>query len=247
MHLCSYNSFVIGALWCFKHPGVPPSGTAPCRQRNACSLPVSATAQTNGTDRGNTHTGQIVYRWPPKLLLLHLFHGLFFQETWVSRHQKGKPFWILQDMTGWQWHQLDHMQIICTSLQTHNDASTSPLGFYRPDAPPNKTKKQPKKTFWSNKKKKHSAKKRFYVSSFMVLKSFFRYFTSVMMMMMMMLMLMLTVMVVCRLMPWGFASSPCLTRSPPLHHSRSWLPPPYRRLSRALSSRWPPTSTLQFW
>ena len=21
---------------------------------------------------------------------------------------------------GWQWHQLDHMQIICTSLQTHN-------------------------------------------------------------------------------------------------------------------------------
>ena len=28
---------------------------------------------------------------------------------------------------GWQWHQLDHMQIICTSLQTDNHASTSPL------------------------------------------------------------------------------------------------------------------------
>jgi len=29
-----------------------------------------------------------------------------------------KPFWILleQEMMGWQWHQLDHMQIICTSL-----------------------------------------------------------------------------------------------------------------------------------
>jgi len=27
----------------------------------------------------------------------------------------------------WQWHQLDHMQIICTSLQTDNYASTSPL------------------------------------------------------------------------------------------------------------------------
>jgi len=23
-----------------------------------------------------------------------------------------------QEMMGWQWHQLDHMQIICTSLET---------------------------------------------------------------------------------------------------------------------------------
>jgi len=23
-------------------------------------------------------------------------------------------------MIGWQWHQLDHMQVICTSLQTNN-------------------------------------------------------------------------------------------------------------------------------
>ena len=37
---------------------------------------------------------------------------------------------------GWQWHQLDHMQIICTSLQTDNHASTSQLSFYRPDALP---------------------------------------------------------------------------------------------------------------
>jgi len=28
-------------------------------------------------------------------------------------------------MMGWQWHQLDHMQIIRTSLQTDNHASTS--------------------------------------------------------------------------------------------------------------------------
>jgi len=35
---------------------------------------------------------------------------------------------------GWQWHQLDHMQIICISLHTDNHASTSPLSFYRPDA-----------------------------------------------------------------------------------------------------------------
>jgi len=32
-------------------------------------------------------------------------------------------------MMRWQWHQLDHMQIICTSLQTDKDTSTSPLIF----------------------------------------------------------------------------------------------------------------------
>jgi len=41
-----------------------------------------------------------------------------------------------QEMIGWQWHQLDHMQIICTSLQTDNHASTLPLSFFRPDALP---------------------------------------------------------------------------------------------------------------
>jgi len=57
---------------------------------------------------------------------LHLLNSLFSRTSWVSRHQKAKPFWILleQEMMGWQWHQLDHMQIICTSLQTGNDAST---------------------------------------------------------------------------------------------------------------------------
>jgi len=32
-------------------------------------------------------------------------------------------------------YQLDHVQIICTSLQTDNHARTSPLSFYRPDSP----------------------------------------------------------------------------------------------------------------
>ena len=55
--------------------------------------------------------------------------------TWVCRHQKDKPFWILleQEIMGWQWHQVDHMQIICITLQTDNHTSTSPL---RPDALP---------------------------------------------------------------------------------------------------------------
>jgi len=75
------------------------------------------------------------------LLLLHLFNGLFSSTTRVSRHQKGKPFWILleQEMMQWQmmqWQQVDHMQIICTSLQTDKHASTSQLSFYRPDALP---------------------------------------------------------------------------------------------------------------
>ena len=69
---------------------------------------------------------------------LHPFNGLFSRTTWVSWHQTGRPFWILvqQEMMGWQCYQLDHTQIICTSLQTHNHASTSPLSFYRPDALP---------------------------------------------------------------------------------------------------------------
>ena len=30
-------------------------------------------------------------------------------------------------MLGWQWHQLDHVQVICTSLHTDNHASSSIL------------------------------------------------------------------------------------------------------------------------
>jgi len=46
--------------------------------------------------------------------------------------RKLKPFWILtnQEMMGWQWHQLDYMQIICTSLQTDNHASALPFKFF---------------------------------------------------------------------------------------------------------------------
>ena len=72
------------------------------------------------------------YNYLQQLLLLHLFNGLFSRTTLVSQHQKGNLFWILmkQEMMRWLWHQLDRMQIICTSLHT----STSPLSFYRLDA-----------------------------------------------------------------------------------------------------------------
>ena len=55
----------------------------------------------------------------------------FFQDILGKSAQK-EPFWILmkQEMMQWQWHQVDHMQTICTSLQTDNDASTSSLKFF---------------------------------------------------------------------------------------------------------------------
>jgi len=36
-----------------------------------------------------------------------------------------------QEMTGWQWYQLDHMQTICTSREI---TSSSSLKFYRLEA-----------------------------------------------------------------------------------------------------------------
>jgi len=55
---------------------------------------------------------------------------IFSRTTSATRHQ-AKPIWILvkQETIGWQWHQLDHTQIICTSIQTDNHASTSSLEF----------------------------------------------------------------------------------------------------------------------
>jgi len=62
----------------------------------------------------------------------------------VSWYQKGKTnldFTEARDRE-WQWHQLDHnffMQV-CTSFQTGNHASTSPLSFFTgrmPFLPPN--------------------------------------------------------------------------------------------------------------
>jgi len=41
-----------------------------------------------------------------------------------------------QETMGWQWHQLDHIQIIYPMFQPDNHASTSPLSFYKPDALP---------------------------------------------------------------------------------------------------------------
>jgi len=73
------------------------------------------------------------------LPLLHMFNRLFSRTTWVSRHQKGKPFWILleQEMmggSGISW-------TICKSFATCSRQITTPVPhhsvfFYRPDAHP---------------------------------------------------------------------------------------------------------------
>jgi len=39
-------------------------------------------------------------------------------------------------LSGWQWHQLDHTETICTSLQTDNHTNTSSLNVCRSDALP---------------------------------------------------------------------------------------------------------------
>jgi len=75
------------------------------------------------------------------LLLLHPFNGLFSSTTWVSRHQKGKPFSILleQEMTGWQWHQLDICKLFapcCRQITTpapHHSVFTGRMSFLPPN------------------------------------------------------------------------------------------------------------------
>ena len=121
---------------------LPPS-SHPAYLHNVSSAEIYH--QTDGNDEMSCHCNSSSAKTAIKLTdrkktitLLHPFNSLFCRTTWVSWHQKGKPFWILleQEMMGWQWHLLDHMQIICTLLQTDNHASTSPLSFCRPDALP---------------------------------------------------------------------------------------------------------------
>jgi len=52
-------------------------------------------------------------------------------EPGYAKARKGKPVWILmkQEAMRWQWHQLDHVQIICTSLQIYTHFSTSSLNI----------------------------------------------------------------------------------------------------------------------
>jgi len=59
--------------------------------------------------------------------------------NYYIQYQKGKTSLDLNEardevVLGWKWHQLDHMQTICTLLQI--DSHTSSLNFNRLDAFP---------------------------------------------------------------------------------------------------------------
>jgi len=102
---------------------------------HVCHRPISAGCKTAVNTRPLTDSRRTVEKFSKNRVWDKVREG---RTTWVSWQQKGKPFWILmkQEMMGWQCHQLDHMQTICTWLQTENHASTSPPSFYRPDALP---------------------------------------------------------------------------------------------------------------
>ena len=96
--------------------------------------------RTRTHTHAHTHTCTHTYTHP--------FNGPFSGTTQLSRYQKGKTnldFTEAKD-SEWQWHQLGHMQV-CTSLQTDNHASTSPLSFLQAGCPschPTNTVKAPK-------------------------------------------------------------------------------------------------------
>ena len=69
-------------------------------------------------------------------LYTHPFNGPLSGTTRVSQYQKGKTnldFTEARD-NEWQWHQLGCMQG-CTTLQTDNHASTTPLSFLQVGCP----------------------------------------------------------------------------------------------------------------
>jgi len=84
--------------------------------------PVSNRKQGRKQDKTHTHA--------------HPFNGPLSGATQVSRYQKGKTnldFTEARD-SEWQRHPLGHMQV-CTSLQSDNQASTTPLSFLQAGCP----------------------------------------------------------------------------------------------------------------
>ena len=85
-------------------------------------------SQTHTHSHTNTHTYTNTHT--------HTFNGPFSGTTQVSRYQKGKTYLDFTEArdSEWKWHQLGHMQV-CTSPQTDNHASTSPLSFLQAGCP----------------------------------------------------------------------------------------------------------------
>jgi len=64
----------------------------------------------------------------------HPFNDHLSGTTRVSRYQKGKTNLDFTGARDSEWHWLGCMQV-CTSLQTHNHASTPPLSFLQAGCP----------------------------------------------------------------------------------------------------------------
>ena len=76
-------------------------------------------------------------KFSSELLLLQPFYDPLSGTTRVSRYQKDKLLDFAEAETmGWQWHQLNHMQAICTLLQKKTTPAPHHSDFYRPDALP---------------------------------------------------------------------------------------------------------------
>ena len=86
--------------------------------------PRDAQCQSKCGCRNNTHTHA------------RAFNGPLSGTTQLNRCQKSETnldFTEARD-SEWQWHQLDHMPV-CTSLQTDNHTSTTPLCFLQAGCP----------------------------------------------------------------------------------------------------------------
>jgi len=70
-----------------------------------------------------SHVGSV---WNNSISNTIPFNGIFSGQPGKAGIIKAEPFWtsMKQEMMGWQWHQLDHMQITCTSFQTDNHTNT---------------------------------------------------------------------------------------------------------------------------
>ena len=94
---------------------------------------------------------------------LNPFNNLFSGTTWVIWYHKSNASLDINEarddgVLGWQWHQLDHMQTICKSLQTdnhtnsptpHHSIFTGRMHFLTPNQQRQSTAAKIAITFWT--------------------------------------------------------------------------------------------------
>jgi len=100
-----------------------------CYPFNSRRLQTSCSLQTTSTTRQKT--GKPIFTRKTRETDTRLAVSFPGQPGWAATRNV-KPIWILtkQEIIRWHWHQLDHMQIICTSVQTDNHARISLLNFF---------------------------------------------------------------------------------------------------------------------